>query len=339
MDSNWQGHLDSIAETIADYRLGDIPARSPVMVERWVAQFPSPSRAALLGALDRTLKRSFISRRRLGALLENIAATDFRPGTNDALSFWRSANVLDIQIGGSSQREVTTLFADVVSRIHGIDIFRPETRGAPYVYLDDIIATGTRLRQDLRAWLQGGAPNRAIVYAIAPVVCASAYWVEERLNKDLQGTGTSIRLILQPARGRLVETRKHYRNSSDTLWPTAIPDDPATLAYCEALRQEGYPPVLREPGNSGLMGFFASDSDKKIIEEAFLTRGCHIVSNSESLPETHRPLGYNTLATLGMGLMAIPYRNCPNSAPLALWVASPGHPALLPRRTNRESAE
>ena len=44
-----------------------------------------------------------------------------------------------------------------------------------------------------------------------------------------------------------------------------------------------------------------------------------------------------TLETLGFGSLIVTYRNCPNNAPLALWVDAPWYP-LFPRTTNTQTA-
>lgn len=337
MISDWRDHLDSISTTLYDYREGQIPGRTPTLVEQWASQFPAATREAFLAALDRTLKRTYISKQRLHAQLERIAATDYSQGNNDPLAFWSNANVLDIQQGGRSQHDLLQTFADIVRRLHGVDILSPGNRRGPYIYIDDIIATGSRIRRDLYVWLQSISPARVTVFAIAPVICSSTYWVQDNLNRSLQSAGCHVDLRFSPTIQRLVETRKRYRDNSDVLWPAALPNHNATQSYREKLTQNGYQPVVRSRGQHGLLNFFESDDDKVQLETHLLTRGCDILEENTNLHDMHRPLGFNRLATLGMVLMTIPFRNCPNSAPIALWVGSDTIPALLPRTTNAES--
>ncbi|WP_449265039.1 phosphoribosyltransferase-like protein, partial [Escherichia coli] len=56
-----------------------------------------------------------------------------------------------------------------------------------------------------------------------------------------------------------------------------------------------------------------------------------------NLSATQRPLGHITLDTLGFGSLIVTFRNCPNNAPLALWVGEPWYP-LFPRTTNSQTA-
>jgi hypothetical protein len=55
-----------------------------------------------------------------------------------------------------------------------------------------------------------------------------------------------------------------------------------------------------------------------------------------NLGNSERPLGHMTLVTLGFGSLIVTYRNCPNNAPLALWVDHPWYP-LFPRTTNTDT--
>jgi hypothetical protein len=74
-----------------------------------------------------------------------------------------------------------------------------------------------------------------------------------------------------------------------------------------------------------------------------LVAGVHIVSLSKDPKPQMRPLGYDTLLTLGFGGLLITYRNISNNCPLALWWGDPdapeNHPLsqwypLFPRRIN-----
>ena len=56
-----------------------------------------------------------------------------------------------------------------------------------------------------------------------------------------------------------------------------------------------------------------------------------------NLNQFQRPLGNSLLETLGFGSLIVTFRNCPNNAPLPLWVGNPWHP-LFPRTTNSDTS-
>ena len=104
-------------------------------------------------------------------------------------------------------------------------------------------------------------------------------------------------------------------------------------AYVQAMK---YEPTLRQPGNVGGKALFSSDEGKTLLEQEFLKAGARIRQICPNLGATQRPLGHMTLDTLGFGSLIVTFRNCPNNAPLALWVGDPWYP-LFPRTTNSQT--
>ncbi len=55
------GFLESIAETITDYREGDVPRRTPKRIEWWVSQFPEEAQDDILTEVNHLLSDTYIS--------------------------------------------------------------------------------------------------------------------------------------------------------------------------------------------------------------------------------------------------------------------------------------
>jgi hypothetical protein len=127
-----------------------------------------------------------------------------------------------------------------------------------------------------------------------------------------------------------LEDRRGSTDSSDVLRPIAAPKDACVEAHVANMQHK---PVWRTPGQIGGRKFFSSDSGRQLLEQEFLKAGCRIRQICPNLPLQHRPLGFSKLETLGFGTMMVTYRNCPNNAPLALWVSNPWFP-LFPRKNN-----
>ena len=104
--------------------------------------------------------------------------------------------------------------------------------------------------------------------------------------------------------------------------------------YVEAMTHQ---PTLRAPGHGGSNSLFSSEEARNLLEQEFLKAGVKIRQECPNLGDTQRPLGHSTLVTLGFGSLLITFRNCPNNAPLALWVGDPWYP-LFPRTTNSETS-
>src|SRR5690606_37344899 len=115
---------------------------------------------------------------------------------------------------------------------------------------------------------------------------------------------------------------------------TEIPTVPGVQAYVDAMK---YPPTLRTPGSTGANLLFSSEAGRSLLEQEFLKAGVRLRELCPNLGITQRPLGHMTLDTLGFGSLIVTFRNCPNNAPLALWVGDPWYP-LFPRATNSQTA-
>jgi hypothetical protein len=124
-------------------------------------------------------------------------------------------------------------------------------------------------------------------------------------------------------------------NEYDLFMPVSLPADPYVQKYAEYLESCGYPPEknLRKPLPNKSPVIFSSETSRNFIEQEFLLKGSYIKDICRLLPEHIRPLGFSLMYTLGFGSPIVSYHNCPNTAPLVLWVNDPWYP-LFPRRAN-----
>jgi hypothetical protein len=161
--------------------------------------------------------------------------------------------------------------------------------------------------------------------------CGGQFYADGRIGREAKAAGKIISCTWW--RAVEIEERKNHTNTSDVLRPTIIPNDPPTQAYVEELVALGFPPALRAPGNVGARGFFSSEQGRNLLEQEFLKTGVRIRLMCPNLGIYQRPLGNMVLNTTGFGSMIVTFRNCPNNAPLALWVGDPWYP-LFARKTN-----
>ena len=54
--------LESIANTVADYRTGEIPEPTPNHVDRWISQFNEAVQVSLLREIDHVFKKTHFSK-------------------------------------------------------------------------------------------------------------------------------------------------------------------------------------------------------------------------------------------------------------------------------------
>ena len=324
--------LASIAHTVRDYRSGEVALPTPAHVDHWIGQFDAEVQLPMLREMDHLLESSFFSLERVTSFLRGLIQTQKLVGI-DPCAFWRDVRFLDIQGGGNSQTEMIALFDVLLQEKCGFGAQSGGGGGSVFVYLDDAIFTGNRVRRDLEAWIADEAPHKAVLHVVSIALHSGGqYYANGYISKAAAAVGKTIGVTWWCAME--LEDRRAHSDNADVLRPTHIPNDPAVEAYVQAMK---YPPTLRQPGGLGTKALFATDAGRCLLEQEFLKAGARIRQLCPNLGATQRPLGHMTLDTLGFGSLIVTFRNCPNNAPLALWVGDPWYP-LFPRTTNSQSA-
>jgi hypothetical protein len=324
--------LTSIATTIGDYRKGEIPRPTPQHVDLWVKQFAVNVQIPLLREMDRVLGRTYFSFEKVTQFLRHLIGVKNLVG-DDPCNFWRNTSLLDIQKGGNSQTEIVALFDELLKERCGFGIDECGDSSSVYVYLDDAIFTGNRVRQDLESWIADAAPSKATVHIVAIALHSGGqYYASGKLNAAAKSKKKTIQFRWGSA--MMLEDQRINTDSSDVLRPAVIPDDAPVVEYVKSMLHK---PHLRKAGQVGAKAIYSGDEGRQLLEQEFLKAGVRIRQMCPNLNKYQRPLGNSLLETLGFGSLIVSFRNCPNNAPLALWVGDPWYP-LFPRTTNSQTA-
>jgi len=323
--------IASIAATTADYREADGEAPTPECIERWINQFDAGVQVPILREMDHVLKQTYFSRKGTRKFLAGLFQTGKLVG-EDPCTFWKSVKFLDIQGGGASQKEMLALFSSVLEKECGFAAADCGAEPETFLYLDDAIFTGNRVRRDLEAWINEDAPAEAKLHVVVIASHEGSYYHRNKVGEAARAAGKKIDITWWHAIN--LEDRKKYTDASDVLRPVAIPNDDTVRAYVDAMH---YKPHLRNAGQVGAKGIFSSDAGRRLLEEEFLKAGVRIRQMCPNLGESQRPLGHTSLESLGFGSLIVTFRNCPNNAPLALWAGDPWNP-LFPRTTNSDTS-
>ncbi|OEU69503.1 MAG: hypothetical protein BA863_08200 [Desulfovibrio sp. S3730MH75] len=321
-----------ISQIIINYREGEIAPLDNNHVLKWISQFPVNDQYHILKELLHILNISYLSKEKAMSFIDEVVSLP-ELVTDDPEYFWNNVSLLDIQNGGSSQKDLITLVQDAVLKKYNVTANTNYSTGHDFIYIDDVLFSGNRLRSDLESWIKDYAPSSCTINIIVlAYYLGGQYYCTQKLEEKAKLCSKSIKFTWW--RATELENRKKYYNHSDVYSATFFPNNTDVQSYLNVLTGAGYPPfkreVLKNPYNSPC---FSSEQGRQTLEEAFLTAGVQIRKKCSLLPETMRPLGYSKLNTLGFGSTIIAYRNCPNTTPLVFWVGEPWYP-LFPRKTN-----
>jgi hypothetical protein len=327
--------LASVAATVADYRAGEVVSPTSGHVDRWIRQFANDVQLPVLHELDHVLKKTYFTRDNVSGFLARQVTNNKLAGTNPR-DFWKSANFLDIQQHGSSQHQMLEMFSIGLKKNFGFTTDLCGSRDGDFIYLDDVMFSGSRVGNDLAAWVENSAPAQATVHVLVIAIHTSGEWlVSKRLTDAIARSGKKI--AINYWRAATIENRKYYKNDSEVLWPVNLPDDADLRAYLALPHKFPFDP--RSPG--GKLGPFSSEEARQLLERELLLAGVKIRARCENPKGIMRPLGFSPFG-LGFGSMIVTFRNCPNNCPLALWWGDPDADAsnplsswypLFPRKT------
>ncbi len=322
--------LQSIATTIADYRVGEIDPPTPDHVNRWVSQFRDDAQIPILSEVGHVLERSYFSQGNVISFLGEVAQNAKLVG-NNAREFWRTAGLLNIQRRGSSQRKMLATFDRILQEKYGISIQECDATSGNFIYIDDAIFSGNRIKIDVASWLKDAPQELRLSVIVMGLHSGSIRYAENAMRAA--ANKLEKKFEVRWWRRIEIENRPWQRDTSEVLWPSRLPGDDLARAYVKMLTDAGHPPELRASGNMGKSRFFSSEEARDLLEQEFLEAGLRIRSECSNLIDFQRPLGNSVLQTLGFGALLITYRNCPNNCPLALWASDPWYP-LFPRRAS-----
>lgn len=325
-----------LATIVADYRRGEVPPMNAAHVERWLKQFEPAAQDPVLAETVHALRSTYISRDEAKGFLANLVTNASVAGPDPA-SFWANSVVRDIQLGGSSQRDLLEVFGEVLKDQLGLMLDRCPQVAERIIYLDDGVFSGSRTQADLSAWIAQQALPTSEIYIITMALHTGGQWFAQgRIDKA--AAAASKRVSQRWRRAIELENRLAHKDTSDVLWPARLPVDPLVDAYVKTLDAAGFHPAktLRTGSSIGAIKIFSTPASRDWLEQEFLKAGVKIRDMCTNLPQSCRPLGFTGLKTLGFGSTFVTYRNCPNTTPLAFWVDAPWYP-LFPRKTNTES--
>ena len=162
-----------LAAMISDYRKGEIPTPDALHIDRWISQFPAGVRDPILSELLHVFRRTYFSRAKVQTFIDSIVINAKFASANP-FEFWQGVKVLNLQTAGHSQKDMLTLLGESLQRQCGLAMGLCGISPHTYLYLDDAVFSGGRVRSDVIKWIKEAAPAKAklVVLVIGLPPCA-----------------------------------------------------------------------------------------------------------------------------------------------------------------------
>ena len=153
--------LVSVANEIKTYRKGDLPEPTPDHVDHWLCQFTPDQQLSFLREFEYVIKQTFFTRKKVKDFLRALVNNAKLAGA-DPPAYWSSANFLNIQQNGQSQKEMLKIFSKCLKDECGLDLDDCGEDGGEFIYLDDVMFSGNRVGNDLEQWIRNNAPQSPV---------------------------------------------------------------------------------------------------------------------------------------------------------------------------------
>jgi hypothetical protein len=354
MSANLTRHnlLESLANTLSDYRQGEIPPITPVHVERWLNQFDPDDQMIILAEMDAIMRRFYLSKDTIKKHLRTFLSKKVIMEL-PALTVLPHVRFLNIQRKGDSQKAYLILIDEIIRKDYGYTLascgtHQPESI---YIYIDDAVYTGSKLRYDLTpgddavAWIPNEAPPecKLLIYTMAIHQEGFDYAKGHIFNAARE---KHIQVIYNYSLA-IDNTTKLANSKVEFLWPeepaSGLRNNPYIADLCDFYTQKNWSGLFRNSRLPAQETLFSSSQSRKVVEQAFLKKGTSLITAGQRRADSIRPLGYSKLKSLGFGTFFVTYRNTANNCPVVLWWGDPEMPAshplgrwypLLPRKTN-----
>lgn len=340
-----------IAEIIKGFRQDSMEIEiNQEHVQKWVSQFDADTQDIILEETLHILKEWYFGKDMICIFLdemvnylisENENATDEDP--------LNGIYFLDIQESGKSQSQLVEMLKNRVSEKYGSSIRTGNLSNEKYyVYIDDGLYTGSRLRKDIKRCLEM-IPEGVRIDVIYMIACRSGLdFSQNELEKMCRTKNIRINIHRwrEISNNKTItrhDDRVSYETIQDCLWPSSklekVPEIRAYLQKLEELNGKKVYYCFRNARYGYNEGIFSNLERRDIVEEQFLKKGISITENIREHKGLY-PLGYNLTPSFGFGSFCATDLNISNTCPIVLWwgnVIEKGNELdcwypLLPRR-------
>jgi putative uncharacterized protein (fragment) len=319
-----------IAEIIKNFRKSSVGIEiNQKHVNMWVSQFEPNTQNIILEETLHILKEWYFDKDKIYLFLDDVI--DYLKEQNEDASKVDPFNgicFLDIQESGKSQSQLVEMLKNKIYKEYGsnISIGNPG-QNKYYVYLDDGLYTGSRLRKDIKGCLEN-MPKGTRIDIILLITCSSGLnFSKNKLEKICSDRNIKINIyrwreICNNKTFTRIENGFSYEINQECLWPSSkLSVLPEINSYFDKLTKIKGGKVhycFRNAEYNYTEGVFSSLENRDIVEEEFLKKGIMIMENIREHKGLY-PLGYNITPSFGFGSFCATELNISNTCPIVLW--------------------
>lgn len=330
---------DKIFETIKDYRNDDGIFLDSEHILNWAYQFGDDAEF-MLNEVSHLIPQVYISKEKAKTYIDVHVQNLLKDFNYSNISqFLIDTEFLDLQQSYKSQPAILSILETLLDEKYGESYVKYKTYPKiNFVYLDDILASGSTIGNHLVQWLkeknsEGVSNSENILkdnYKLSINLFGLHNWGQSfqkfRLKKEFEDS--IDKKIIWRANYQIQNHAKWNNQSLNVAFPIdAQPTNVKSyLANLEAEKYEDY--AYRKASVPFPEKFFTSAKNRVLYENIILQKGISIIEmiQSEVKPNI-RPLGLinPNYKTFGLGTHFFTWRNIPNNSPLIFWWEVVGH--------------
>lgn len=348
MEKTFVNKCEDLVSIIKDFRKNELEIQiNTNHVQKWVSQFSEKVREIILDETIFVFKKWYFNKE----YIKNTFIHEIIEYLCDYYHFlekelFNNISFLNIQSSGLSQNLIVEMINEKYSH-KGINIICDiKSNLLHYIYIDDGLYTGSRIRKDLEKIIEK-LPSDSTLDVFYLVAYENSYeYTKDYISKLLEDRTIKVNIHSYFLLPNLRKEITSYDNGTEIvttnennlcLWiDESFQDEPEIKSYFEYLKQLGsnYEKIpFRYSHWSNDSGAFSSAERRNIVEKEFFLKGIELLDKNYDNKGEY-PLGYNLWPSFGFGSFVATDLNISNTCPLVLWSSAKGWYPLLPRRIN-----
>ena len=345
--SDIEAAADALATLVIDYRADEHGPGwvTKEKVLRWVNQFGGDEEFQLniVNELLHVLTHTYFPAPRIEQFYRRAVLNSHLLRARAPAEFWSGVHLisdadqtfLDEKPGkavwGSSRAVNTKRFQAVLAEALDIEPEIDPEKAHSFMYVDDLICTGGQATKEIKAWMVDYGAHQAprVDKDMLILVPATHTWSSYAIGKQIRDCAgiSEVRVVCEMS----LESKYTKRDVADVYWPAAPQGEYERVGSEIEAAFNGV--AWRTQPSRGTIGIFSSAEARDALEWALLKQGMELCR--PYIENGTRPFGRNKSVGIGLGTPIVTGENCPNHAPLALWMETPNWTPLFPRRPRR----